>query len=100
MAAVVAVLRTASVIARARGTLFPVGRLVKKYAVAQAEFTGLLVYLKKFHGDFVAFLDAGFLYCLQVFPCNLADMQKTFLARHELYKTAVRHNAHYFGIVC
>ena len=41
----------------------------------------------------IAFLDSGLFHRLVALPVDLADMQQTFLTRHELYETTVRHEA-------
>ena len=41
----------------------------------------------------IAFFDAGLFHRLIAFPVNLADVQQTFLTRHELYEAAIRHQA-------
>ena len=81
------------------GTLFPSFGFLFKHAVREAELAGLVVNLKEFHLNGVAFLDAGFFHGFETLPSNLADVEQTFLARHELNEAAVGHDADHFCVI-
>ena len=58
----------------------------------ELELACLGIDVEQLHLNLVAFLDASFLYGLQTFPVDFADMEQTILARHELHEAAVWHH--------
>ena len=85
--------------ARTTRTLGVAFRLLLKHTMRQLVLAGLRVYLKEFHLDVVAFVNACFLDGLQALPRYLGDMEQSFPSWENLYEASVRHNALYHTVI-
>jgi hypothetical protein len=89
--ATLATLRTLTALS-GRTLLIALG-LLDEYTVRELELTSLRINLEQLDGDLVTLLDTCLLDGLEALPVDLRDVEQTILARHELYETAVRHDA-------
>ena len=67
--------------------------LVDEHTVRELVLTSLRINLEQFDLDLVTFLDASLLDRLETLPSDLRDVEQAFLARQNLYKATIRHDA-------
>ena len=65
--------------------------LLNEDTAREYELSGLWVNLQEFYLQLVTLLDTSLFHCLQTLPGDLADVQQTVLAGHELHEAAIRH---------